>query len=286
MKIFRIGKNRSYEIPFETFKFPDGQLHLTLGETPHEETDYFIQASISSIDKLFEVMLAANIVDVPGTDVGLEIHYLLGARMDRRMNERWPVTANVIADMINSCNFEYVDILDPHSPASIANINCVKVFLPHKAFWQCVQEVVPQVIVIPDIGAINRVMALCDKVYENNPPHFVRATKIRDSATGKLTFGEFVADGPVDDVISGKSCLIVDDICDGGATFVNLAKELHDLGARSVNLFVTHALMSKGQVLKGIRHTYTTDSYRPALYGPVSPYYMTVYSAAEEFENA
>lgn len=61
--------------------------------------------------------------------------------------------------------------------------------------------------------------------------------------------------------------LIVDDICDGGGTFVGLAKELRAAGATRVYLYVTHGIFSKRLPLEGIDHVYTTDSF---LSGPVN----------------
>jgi len=56
--------------------------------------------------------------------------------------------------------------------------------------------------------------------------------------------------------------MIVDDICDGGATFILLAKELYAAGAKEVNLFVTHGIFSKGLIPlyeAGIKRIFTQD---------------------------
>ena len=65
--------------------------------------------------------------------------------------------------------------------------------------------------------------------------------KTRDVMTGKITGFEVYADD-----LKGKSCIIVDDICDGGGTFAGLAIELRKKGARKVHLIVTHGTFSKG----------------------------------------
>ena len=66
--------------------------------------------------------------------------------------------------------------------------------------------------------------------------------KKRCTETGAITETE------LDETINykGKTILIVDDICDGGATFVQLASKLKEQGAESVSLFVTHMIASKG----------------------------------------
>ena len=80
--------------------------------------------------------------------------------------------------------------------------------------------------------------------------------KVRDQLTGNIVRYKIVGE-PV-----GKNVLIIDDICDGGMTFKLLAKDLLAAGAKSVVLFVTHGLFSKGlQTLKdsGIQRIYAQD---------------------------
>ncbi len=85
----------------------------------------------------------------------------------------------------------------------------------------------------------------------------VECTKERDSASGRLFKPEVLQP----ELVKGKRCLIVDDICDGGATFVALARRLREAGAIEVSLFVTHGIFSKGKDLEGIDNIYTTGSF-------------------------
>jgi len=63
--------------------------------------------------------------------------------------------------------------------------------------------------------------------------------------------------------LSGKTCIIVDDICDGGRTFITLSRKLKEQGAAKVLLYVTHGIFSQGvDVLKGyIDQIFTTNSF-------------------------
>lgn len=69
---------------------------------------------------------------------------------------------------------------------------------------------------------------------------FIHGEKVRDQSTGRITSYEVVGNP------KGKRVLIVDDICDGGATFITLAKALLGQGATEVHLFVSHGIFSKG----------------------------------------
>jgi ribose-phosphate pyrophosphokinase len=101
------------------------------------------------------------------------------------------------------------------------------------------------------------VFGLCNVVYCN---------KKRDPETGKLD-GFSIYDYDPNPNSNGTELLIVDDICDGGGTFVGLAKKLREAGAKKVHLFVTHGIFSKGVPLEGIDTIYTTDSFQPDTYG-------------------
>jgi phosphoribosylpyrophosphate synthetase len=74
----------------------------------------------------------------------------------------------------------------------------------------------------------------------------IHGNKIRNQDTGHIEQYDLFGN------CEGKRILIVDDICDGGATFVLLADQLYANGAEEVNLFVTHGIFSKG--LKPLRN--------------------------------
>jgi ribose-phosphate pyrophosphokinase len=76
------------------------------------------------------------------------------------------------------------------------------------------------------------------KIYDDWP--FIYGEKVRDQASGRITSYQVVGDA------KGKRVLIIDDICDGGQTFMLLTRELLSAGASQVVLFVTHGIFSKG----------------------------------------
>ena len=97
--------------------------------------------------------------------------------------------------------------------------------------------------VAPDAGAEKSVRE--DAAYFDK--RLVTATKTRDTKTGEIT-ATVVHDK---DSVKGANCLILDDICDGGRTFIELAKALKAAGALEVQLYVTHGIFSRGlDVLK------------------------------------
>ena len=262
---------RSGDLAFKTFTFPDGQPHFKL-ETEADAGDFMeatIEAPIRNFNELGEILLATSVLQHLGYTVSLDIRYLLGARMDRAIDAYQPFTLQTIARLINGAGFTRVRVLDAHSEVATRLIrNCTNL-LPKQAFESVVARDQHCTIVIPDKGAVNRVLDL-----SRGPSGYVRnvlyCTKKRDPQTGQLS-GVKVESTP--QVGEGLHYIIADDICDGGGTFVLLAKELRERIKRHeghaegqwqhvrVDLFVTHGIFSKGGDLEGIDHTYTTDSY-------------------------
>lgn len=245
------------DLAFKTFSFPDGQPHFKLETYEREFQEVTIETAIKSTSDLFMVALASSVLRSNGySSINLDIRYLMAARMDRAIDWAQPFTLSLVAQFLNSCGFTRVRVLDAHSEVATRLIrNCWNV-LPMKIVDQVYTTVGTDcVVVTPDRGAISRVSDLM----VNWEYRYARCAKVRDMATGALS-GFYIQDGK--DNVKGKDCLILDDICDGGGTFVGLAKVLREAGAKKVNLFITHGIFSKGlEALEGIDKIFTTDSY-------------------------
>ena len=112
--------------------------------------------------------------------------------------------------------------------------------------------------VLPDHGSRDKFLT-SDSFAEN-----VFCSKSRDAETGKLLWFSIDSEVPQD-----MPLYIVDDICDGGGTFIGLAIELRKKmrSDQELNLMVTHGMFTKGiePLLEHFDHIYTTDSYRTDL---------------------
>lgn len=215
------------------------------------------------------------------TPIHLYIPYLLGARSDRQFQEGGTsYLVDVVAPILNSLNFSSIEVLDVHSDVAAACINNLKVtsneILVRKAidtFFPCsegvrVTDILQKfVLVSPDAGASKKIEKLANKIGYTGD--IITCSKSR-GLDGKLS--KTIV--PLTTEIGNKDLIIIDDICDGGATFLNIAKEVRfqrlKLGLDSMNefksnakiyLIVTHGIFSKGlkclDVFDGI---YTTNS--------------------------
>ncbi len=248
------------EVNYKKFIFPDDQPHVTLDEELQGEK-VKVTVSITNVVTLFELLLIGDVLRNGDNEVHVLIRYLLGARMDRRIDKRQPDTLRVIADVINTAGFDKVEILDPHSPVSMLLIDTSNPVYPYEESDRWFKRFdgvdstgveYDTVTIIPDKGAKSRVLQLAPDPHRN----FVQCLKDRDPATGQLSGFTVLEPEKVKD----KDCLIVDDICDGGRTFTGLANLLRKYGANSVHLWVTHGIFSKG-VVPGLDSMASTNSF-------------------------
>ncbi len=243
-------------VGYEQFTFPDGQRHLTL-DSEIRAREVVVTASITDADSLFDLLLLKDILDNTLNKTALRVEYLMGGRMDRRIDDCQPFTLKVVADVIRAAGFTYIQVVDPHSDMTLNLLVASPIYQMADLYAVLANYAPPQVaIVIPDSGATTRVKAM---LFGSDFKTIVQCKKKRDSQTGKLSGFDI---GDAKRVVKGKQCLIIDDICDGGGTFVALAKLLREAGAFSVDLFVTHGIFSKGRELEGIDNVFSTDSFK------------------------
>ena len=242
-------------IYIENKTFTDGQPHIKI---PHIRevpiSDVVISGRIANPTDLLSLQLIVDVLrfNKCTDNMSLRLSYLMGGRMDREASEFEPSTLRVICDIINSLGFKNVDLFDCHSVVSKTLLRA-RNHLPTQIVNHVVEHRVSPVLVIPDAGAQHRVDAINEDRYPT-----VQCLKIRDSRTQQLS--GFKCCNPA--IVEGANCIIVDDICDGGRTFVNLAKILRGHGAATIDLFVSHGIFSYGYDLEGIDGISTTNSFR------------------------
>lgn len=235
------------ELPVDWSRFPCGERKVTLGSLKIPENMLFEQISVSlkyeSDMDIVDLMLVVDAIKrcpwLNYKNLVLLIAYMPYGRQDRVCNRGEPHSLNVMCTLINSLGFNKVFVIDPHSDvveALLDNVELVTmdyiVFASDGGpFTEC------DAFVSPDGGAYKKVTQ-CAQVH-GTP--IIRADKIRDVKTGNLSGFEVYADD-----LTGQDVLILDDICDGGGTFIGLAEKLREKGAMKVSLYVTHGMFTKG----------------------------------------
>jgi ribose-phosphate pyrophosphokinase len=233
------------------FVFSGGEVHCKVGK----DADIRLVCWDYTMNGFMAVCEYNEVLKRQGLHPHLIYPYFPYARQDRVMQPDEPFSLKIFCDMVNGQNFKSVAIHDPHSDVTPALLNnCI--VIPQ---WELAQRTLPQeyiseyLFVSPDAGAYKKVSKLI-----SDDKRIAIGVKNRDSQ-GNITHTDVFSPVPIE----GQNCVIVDDICDGGRTFIELAKTLKDKGADSVILYVTHGIFSKGiDVLKEhIDHVYTTNSF-------------------------
>lgn len=243
---------------YSVMQFPSGEIQVTLDTAPHAARVYpvTITGSILSSDHVMELLLLVEAINHHWntSNINLVMPYCAYSHQDRRCNQGESFSLKVFANLINSCNFTKVVVWDNHSDVSTALINnCYNIH---------VNQLLPDVskydyFVSPDAGANKKVFS-CSQIC--GIP-MIRADKIRDVSNGKILDTQVFA---IADQLKDKTVLIIDDICQGGRTFEELAKAIKAIEPScNIHLYVTHGFFNAGfNKLKeaGISKFFTTAS--------------------------
>ena len=197
----------------------------------------------------------------------LTIPYFPYARQDRICATGEAFGLKMMCELINTLKAMCVTVVDPHSDVLFGMIENVKVIdqlavvKSHQKFLSDIGQLENSCLLAPDFGAMKKTSKIADAFYHETQSKSVVdvffAEKERDLATGDIIRTVIHGD------LTGRNVIIIDDICDGGRTFIEIAKVLkEEYKVASISLFVTHGIFSKGlEVFDGlIDNIYTTDS--------------------------
>jgi ribose-phosphate pyrophosphokinase len=254
------------DIKFEVSKFPDGQQTLDLKSSRYgiNNEDIVIKSRLNNFKDLEIIICANQALKNAGADsVSLYVPYFLGSRSDRKFQEGGVnYLKQVICPIINSQNFKRVVTMDPHSDVLEAclnnydkknNFELVKFALTKIDNKQDAQE--RTALISPDAGALKKIYDVAKYFKITN---VTTASKVRDIKTGNIIKTEL----PTMNLDGIEHIVIIDDICDGGRTFIELAKVIKEQTDKPIYLIVTHGIFSAGlkplfEYFEGI---YCTDS--------------------------
>lgn len=212
-------------------QFPAGE-PLVIFENPSLTASIFVQGHSP-----LQFLQLCGILDVfrdRGWSPQLVMPYFPGGRQDRR--EGTPLTVKVYADIINSYEVKEVVTYDNHSDVTGAVLNR-NVNVPMTRVFSRISTGHLHGVIAPDAGASRKVRALANQ----ETLSFDQGGKHRDPSTGKLS--GFMAPK----ALGSGEWLVVDDICDGGGTFIGFAEQFKRINpTSSLSLYVTHGIFSKG----------------------------------------
>lgn len=240
------------EIPVEFKTWAGGEEHVYVDHSDltilrdQEVHRIWISAEIMDSTDLIRVLLLNDAIlrsPLMGIQRCLEIQYIPYARQDRVCKPGEALSIGVFAKLINGCNFDQVTCVDPHSyvaPAvinncfSLSQLEAVRLMAGKNENLAMV--LTNATVVSPDAGATSKARAIA----EAYSLPLMQCSKIRvDGAPAVVV--NWGTDRPL---FQSTNYLIVDDICDGGRTFQEIAKKLRVNTSGEISLFVSHGIFT------------------------------------------
>ncbi|HHC30031.1 MAG TPA: ribose-phosphate pyrophosphokinase [Rhodobacterales bacterium] len=222
-------------------RFNDQEIFVEIHENVRGEDMFIIQpTSNPTNDNLMELLIIADTLRrSSAARITAVIPYFGYARQDRRTKARTPITAKLVANMIAQSGIERVLTMDLHAAQiqgffdiPVDNLYASPIFaldIKHH-FKQCLDEVM---VVSPDVGGVARARELAKRI--NAPLAIVDK---RREKPGEVAEMHIIGD------VTGKRCIIIDDIADTAGTLVKAADLLIEQGAKEVHAYITHGVMS------------------------------------------
>lgn len=241
-KMFSSGNH----IGIEFHGFSGGERNVKINmeyvDTLARAEHVYVEAHVRSSDDFMDLVLVTDalreIRALKFAKFCLVIPYVPYARQDRVMNAGEAHGIRAFSRLLNSLKYDEVVISDPHSDVTTALIDNVIVLEQAQVVASVLHPSHFDILVAPDAGAIKKTNKLA-KLWGKSEVGV--GSKDRNILTGEITGTSY--NGPS---VEGKNVLIVDDICDGGATFIHLGKVLREMNPKTLTLYVTHGIFSKG----------------------------------------
>ncbi len=222
-------------------KFADGEILFTTDEPVRGTNVYLIQSTSKPVnDSLMELLISIDALKrASAKSISVIIPYYGYSRQDRKCKGREPVTAKLVADMLQIAGATRILTFDIHSQQQQGFFNIP--FDSISGTWLLLDRFIKQnkkitknlIVVSPDYGSVKRSRSIAQKLGVD----IAIVDKMRPKAN-QVKVSNILGD------VNGKDCLMVDDMIDTGGTMISAAALLKEKGAKSVNILATHALFN------------------------------------------
>lgn len=245
--------------------YPCGEVSVRVEASAVSLQENTVRVIYKDSEDLIHLALIANAVREMAGDLPLylDLPYIPYGRQDRVCSPGEPFSLKVFGDIINSLNFTAVYTVDPHSAVSA---RCINRLMPvtaalliasgdYAGVRSLVQEETP-VLLSPDQGGDARVREVAFALS-------ARRIHCTPAVANKCRVGEKVKFTHIPEICAGRNVLVIDDLCDGGATFLALADALQQARAGDLYLYVTHGFFTKGtrELLKNYKKIFYYKDY-------------------------
>jgi ribose-phosphate pyrophosphokinase len=221
-------------------RFADNEVFVTIDENVRGEDVFIIQStSYPANDNLMELLICIDALQrASARRITAVTPYFGYARQDRKTGGRTPISAKLVANLITTAGANRVLSIDLHAgqiqgffDIPTDNLGAIPVLAAdirrrHNGKGGLM-------IVSPDVGGVVRARALADRLNAD-----LAIVDKRRARAGESEVMNIIGD------VSGRRCILFDDIVDSAGTLCNAAKALTDRGAESVSAYVSHGVLS------------------------------------------
>ncbi len=243
-------------------RFADMEVFVEIHENVRGEDVYILQStSFPANDNLMELLILSDALKRSSAKrITAVMPYFGYARQDRKPGPRTPISARLVANLIECAGIQRVMTLDLHAGQiqGFFNIPTDNLFAA-PVMMRDIQErfeLGKLVVVSPDVGGVVRARGLAKRI--NTP---IAICDKRREKPGEAEIMNVIGD------VKGKRCILIDDIVDSGGTLINAANALLKEGALDVFAYITHGVLSGGAVSKitnsNLVQLVITDSIQP-----------------------
>lgn len=269
MEVLDLRKGITKTSEYDAFVFPGGEVHFRLHNPSvlYVSNGIRIISRVTSTSDLMLLILVVETIRKDGYRGKLEVvlPYMPYQQADRDFSLGECFSLQTVCKMLNTLDVDRFFIFDPHSDVSPALLHKTTVLDNSSYIHEVLMNIKSKQSVIledtlcilsPDAGAYKKIGKLCSKLDWRG--ELVAANKFRSILTGSIESLELSKQD-----FKGKDVLIIDDICIGGRTFIELAKKLREKNAGKIYLAISHGVFSNGfrdlnEYFEGI---FCTDSF-------------------------
>lgn len=222
--------------PITAKRFSDGETYVKISESVRGHQVFVIQSTGSPVnDNLMELLLIIDALKrASATEINAVIPYFGYARQDRKSAPREPISAKLVADLLQAAGAHRVITFDLHANQiqgffniPVDNLEAQPVLLEHFADMKNV------CVVSPDVGGTKRARNLANVLKGT-----IAIIDKRRSEHNKAEVMNLIGD------VKGKECIIIDDIIDTAGTICAAVETLQNNGALQVHLCATHGVFT------------------------------------------
>ncbi|MCT6871557.1 MAG: ribose-phosphate pyrophosphokinase [Bartonella sp.] len=226
-------------------RFADQEIFVELHENVRGEDVFLLQStSYPANDHLMELLIMIDAVRRSSARrITAVIPYFGYARQDRKPGPRTPISAKLVANLLTEAGANRVLTLDLHAgqiqgffDIPTDNLYAVPVIARDVKSNYSLKNVM---VVSPDVGGVVRARSLAKRL-----DCLLAIVDKRRDRPGESEVMNVIGD------VSGKDCLLLDDIVDSGGTLCNAAEALLNKGAKSVTAYITHGVLSGGAIAR------------------------------------